>query len=165
MASGIFRPQLDDATIGILIASLISGVSGALLLSGGTTNSPRNGEWWRYQLVQYRFTLSHVAVKTGKWLASWVREYMATPHRPEKPPDRPSNQPPPTERDGDQAPDTPPTEPEPIPVEEPPNAPGKRGPYVVHSNLSSGAISGVGDPHEVRIVGHRSVIPVRQGTR
>lgn len=104
-------------------------------------------------------------VKIGKWLASWVREYMATPHRPEKPPDRPSNQPSPTEPDGDQAPDTPPTEPEPIPVEEPPNAPGKRGPYVVHSNLSSGAISGVGDPHEVRIVGHRSVIPVRQGNR
>lgn len=47
----------------------------------------------------------------------------------------PVRQPPTPERDRDQddneAPETPPTEPEPVPVEEPPNAPGKRGPYVV----------------------------------
>jgi hypothetical protein len=31
----------------------------------------------------------------------------------------------------DETPDTPPTEPAPVPVEEPPGAPGTRGPYVV----------------------------------
>jgi len=43
-------------------------------------------------------------------------------------PDRPEG-----DRDDDDAPETPPTEPEPVPVEEPPDAPDKRGPYVVES--------------------------------
>ena len=31
----------------------------------------------------------------------------------------------------EEAPETPPTEPEPVPVQDPPSEPGRRGPYVV----------------------------------
>ena len=44
---------------------------------------------------------------------------------PEDPPD------PKPERDRDDVPETPPTEPDPVPVQEPPAAPGEDGPYVV----------------------------------
>jgi hypothetical protein len=42
--------------------------------------------------------------------------------------------PPPVDRDrddDDDVPETPPTEPSPVPIEEPPSAPGQDGPYVV----------------------------------
>jgi hypothetical protein len=54
----------------------------------------------------------------------------AAPQSPEpsKDPRRAPHQP---GRDKDEAPETPPTEPEPTPVEEPPDAPGKQAPYVV----------------------------------
>jgi hypothetical protein len=40
--------------------------------------------------------------------------------------------PPPVDKDRhDDVPETPPTEPSPVPVEEPPSAPGADGPYVV----------------------------------
>jgi len=41
-------------------------------------------------------------------------------------PDRPER-----DRDDNEAPEIPPSEPVPVPVEEPPDAPGQRGPYVV----------------------------------
>ena len=46
--------------------------------------------------------------------------------------DRPD--PPPVDKDRqDDVPDTPPTEPAPVPVEEPPAAPGGDGPYIVRN--------------------------------
>jgi hypothetical protein len=49
-------------------------------------------------------------------------------------PEKRPTDPPEKDRDNDnEAPETPPTEPEPVPVEEPPSAPGKQGPYVVSS--------------------------------
>jgi hypothetical protein len=47
-------------------------------------------------------------------------------------PDRPER-----DRDDDEAPEIPPTEPVPVPVEEPPDAPGQRGPYVVECGEAS----------------------------
>lgn len=44
----------------------------------------------------------------------------------------------PTDDGGDEAPETPPTEPKPAPIKEPPDSPQKRrGPYVVGSATSS----------------------------
>ena len=71
-------------------------------------------------------------------IATTVRRPMAVsdlaPPRPprkdrEEEPDRPER-----DSDDDEAPEIPPTEPAPVPVEEPPDAPGQRGPYVVESD-------------------------------
>ena len=47
---------------------------------------------------------------------------------------KPQDDAPERDRDGDEpdVPEVPPTEPEPVPVEEPPDAPERRGPYVVN---------------------------------
>jgi hypothetical protein len=57
---------------------------------------------------------------------------MALMTSPDERPPRPSDTPDDREKNRDnEAPPTPPTEPEPAPVQEPPDAPGKgRGPYV-----------------------------------
>mgnify|MGYP003575818406 CR=1 FL=1 len=51
-----------------------------------------------------------------------------TEDSPNRTPDPPEKD---RDRDGNEAPETPPTEPAPVPVQEPPNQPGTRVPYVV----------------------------------
>jgi uncharacterized protein len=47
------------------------------------------------------------------------------------------------ERDRDEAPETPPTEPPPVPVQDPPAEPGPEGPYVVSRADRRSAVDGV----------------------
>ena len=67
---------------------------------------------------------------TGAWLLSGRTGTRTKRAHAEKRPPRPE---PIDKRDrgDDETPETPPTEPEPLPLEEPPDAPGSRGPYVV----------------------------------
>jgi hypothetical protein len=53
------------------------------------------------------------------------------PRRGEKIDDDTDNKP-----ERDKVPDTPPTEPEPVPVQEPPRTPDKRGPFIAHETRS-----------------------------
>lgn len=57
---------------------------------------------------------------------------MSTPSTPDKDPNKPDGEPAERDRDwNEDVPATPPTEPEPVPVQEPPDSPGKqRGPYI-----------------------------------
>ena len=58
----------------------------------------------------------------------------APAHTPEPPKAPPIEKGPPRSRlpeTDDEAPETPPTDPEPVPVKDPPAEPGSRGPYVV----------------------------------
>ena len=56
---------------------------------------------------------------------------MSIPNQPDKSPNRGPERPEQDRDPVDDTPDTPPTEPDPVPVEEPPRAPGDRGPYIV----------------------------------
>ena len=60
-------------------------------------------------------------------------------------PDRPER-----DRNDDEAPETPSTQPDPVPVEGPPDAPDKPGPYVLASCMARGAVVERHVPYLVR---------------